>query len=174
MNKYYTGVGSREVPSNYNKIIKVISTFLRDENYVLRSGGADGSDSIFEQYAGNLKEIYLPWKGFNNNTSNLLFDDKAILIAKDIHPAYDKLSQGAKKLHARNIHQVLGQNLNTPSKFLIAYTKNGEMVGGTRTALVLAERNKIPIFNIGFFDLGFTDTNEVINSFVDFYKTYKD
>ena len=37
----------------------------------LRSGGADGADLAFEIGAAN-KEIYLPSKDFNNNSSDLI------------------------------------------------------------------------------------------------------
>jgi len=47
-------------------------------------------------------------------------------------------SDYAKKLHGRNVKQVLGDDLKTPSDFLLCWTKEGKDVGGTRTAIVLA------------------------------------
>ena len=73
--------------------------------------------------------------------------------AKELHPAWDRLSQGAKKLHQRNIHQVLGRDLENPkpSCFLLACAntdKNGDPLGGTRTAWMLAKKFNVPCFNI--------------------------
>lgn len=152
MKKYYTGVGSRETPGDiYDKIVS-ISSILAKKQYILRSGGANGADSAFEYgcYKENgQKEIYLPWRGFNNNNSNLYNVSKeALELAAVIHPAWRNLSQAGKKLHARNCYQVLGQNLDTPSDFLICWTKNGLEIGGTRTAIVLAKKYNIPVYNL--------------------------
>jgi hypothetical protein len=132
-----------------------LSSYLEERGWILRSGGADGADSDFEKGVKNPKnkEIYLPWKGFNNSDSELYLgnvghEDEAEEVAKRIHFNYAKLSQGAKKLHTRNGFQILGKDFNTPSKLVIAWTKNGEEVGGTRTALVLAKEHKIKIHNL--------------------------
>lgn len=152
MNKYYTGVGSRETPLEIIELIKIIARKLSLMGYILRSGGADGSDNAFEigcDVVNGKKDIYLPWRGFNKSNSPLFnVCPKALDLASKIHPAWGKLSQGAKKLHARNCYQVLGEDLNEPSKVLICWTKNGEKIGGTRTAIVLAEQNNIPVYNL--------------------------
>ena len=157
--KYYTGVGSRETPIPILSLMQQIATKLASEDYVLRSGGAEGADSAFEHGAKwqdvgcsvpeELKEIYLPWKGFGGSNSTLYtFTPEAVSIAKRIHPAWDKLKLGAKKLHTRNVYQVLGSDCKTPSDFLICWTPQGKDVGGTRTAIVLAREHNIPIWNL--------------------------
>lgn len=147
--KFVTGVGSREIPENIISIIKDISLKLSNNGYILRSGGADGADSAFEEGWNGIKEIYLPWKGFNNNNSLLYNVSKeALELASTIHPAWSRLSFGAKKLHGRNCYQVLGQNLNIPSNLLICWTKEGKSIGGTRTAIILAQNNNIPVYNL--------------------------
>ncbi|MCK9530477.1 MAG: hypothetical protein M0R77_07940 [Gammaproteobacteria bacterium] len=161
--KYFTGVGSRETPEHICGIVKQISLKLSEDNWILRSGGADGADLAFQ--GGTTEditpEIYLPWYGFNNlySTESLLFPKfwdnwhEAEALASEVHPAWDKLSDGAKALHTRNCYQVLGKDLETPSKFLICWakeTKSGEISGGTRTAVVLAQQNNIPIYNLWY------------------------
>lgn len=59
------------------------------------------------------------------------------------------LKDGAKKLQARNSHQVLGLDLNTPSDFIICWTKGGKGIGGTGQALRIAKAYNIPIFDCG-------------------------
>lgn len=149
--KFYTGVGSRETPPIICKFMTELAASLENIGYVLRSGGADGADLAFESGVSdpNNKEIWVPWKGFNGNASRLLPSNQAYDIAKTIHPVWNKLSDPAKRLHARNCHQVLGADLNTPSNFLICYTDNAEIKGGTATAINLALNNNIPVINLG-------------------------
>lgn len=78
----------------------------------------------------------------------------AVEIASNIHPAWNRLGRGAKALHTRNVYQVLGLDLNTTSKVLFCYaqpTKNKQglagVKGGTNTAVQLAMKNNIPIYN---------------------------
>lgn len=155
MSKSYTGIGSRETPPNMLEFMKELGAFLAVKGYTLRSGGADGADTAFEigcDKVNGSKEIYLPWQGFNNNVSQLFqTNPEAIKIAAGIHPSWEACSQEAKKLHARNIHQVLGAQLATPSNFVIYWaetSRNGEPKGGTRTAVVLAAQRNIPTYNL--------------------------
>jgi hypothetical protein len=46
---------------------------------------------------------------------------------------------------------VLGLDLETPSKFIICWTKNGKGQGGTGQALRIAKEYGIPIFDAGKF-----------------------
>ena len=166
MYKPYTGVGSRETPEDIQNVMTNLAMKLSwSGGYTLRSGGADGADYAFwrgacQAYSEVMAEIYIPWNGFNNcGTPNpniivakyLSNWKEAEYIAQGIHPAWDKLSRGAKALHTRNIYQVLGKDLDSPSKFLVCYakeTKDGNISGGTRTAYVLAKEYNIPCFNL--------------------------
>lgn len=149
----YAGIGSRELPANYKSLIHRFAEWAASDNWILRSGGAEGSDEAFEygcDRANGKKEIYLPWKGFNDNDSELYhICDKALKMAEEYHPAWERCRQGGQKLHARNCYQVLGQNLNDPVDCVICYTEGGELKGGTAQAMRIALKHKIPIFNIG-------------------------
>jgi hypothetical protein len=152
MIKIYTGVGSRSTPPDMLKIIQDIAEFLAKKGWVLRSGGANGSDEAFEigcDKANGKKEIYLPWLGFNNNKSKLLWPQPAWKIAEEIHPAWDKCSVNARCLHARNVCQILGSELDKPSSFLVCWTESGEDIGGTATAIKLAKKHNLKVFNLG-------------------------
>lgn len=152
--KYYTGVGSREAPAHICAMFTSIAMKLADQDWTLRSGHAGedemcSADLAFEAGA-DLKEIYLPNRGFNRSTSILYGATPAAYeIARTIHPAWAALSPFERLLHARNCHQVLGRDLKTPSSFLLCYTDQGFLQGGTRTAIVLAQRNRIPVLNAG-------------------------
>lgn len=151
MNEYYTGIGSRECPSEICAKMTKLAKYLAGKKYILRSGGADGADKAFEQgvWVPRLKEIYLPWKGFNGSNSLLFISHPdAEAIAKKYHPRWNDLGSGAKKLHTRNVHQILGKDLKTPSKFVICWTSDGKISGGTGQAMRIAKDMNIPIFNL--------------------------
>ena len=146
---YYAGIGSRETPKEFLDLFTNVAKYLSTKDCVLRSGGASGSDKAFELGATH-KEIFLPWKGFEGSNSNLVVQDgKAFDIASKYHPRWNYLSQGAKKLHARNSCQVLGRDLESPSDFIICWTKGGKGNGGTGQALRIAKDYNIPIFDCG-------------------------
>lgn len=150
--KIYTGVGSRETPNHILVLFEEIAEKLA-KDYILRSGGADGADTAFEtgcDKGKGKKEIFLPWAGFNKNRSPFnTVSAKAIKMAKEVHPAWEKVTEWAQKLHGRNVYQVLGYQLKEPSNFLICWTQGGKRVGGTSTAISIAEKNGITIYNFG-------------------------
>lgn len=164
MNKFYTGVGTRNIKSGTHvySLLVALGTKLATQGYILRSGAADGADTAFERGCDAVsgdKEIYIPWYGFNGKQVQLGdpyyvgISPEAEDIANSIHPAWQVCLQGAKKLHTRNIFQVLGLSLSEPSKFLVCYAdvdKQGVPVGGTRTAWICAQNNKIPCYNLFF------------------------
>ena len=163
MYKTYAGIGSRKTPNHILDMMKTIAQVLEDKGFTLRSGGADGADSAFAS-GSNDKEVFIPWNGFNGVSSDKVgASPRAMEIAESIHPAWDRCSQGAKKLHGRNVHQVLGEELlpESYSKFIICWTPNGLDVGGTATAIKLAKSVGIPVFNLAI-DADFQRLNALI------------
>jgi hypothetical protein len=173
--KWYTGVGSRETPSDILVMMESVGYALASQGWTLRSGGAKGADKAFEdgmfRYAGldgpynwTPAEIYLPWSGYEDHyrythgglnilPSDIHFETESIAegMAMAVHPAWEACKQGAKKMHTRNVFQVLGKTLDTPSKMLIAWTKldkAGNPKGGTATAINLAKENGVETFNL--------------------------
>lgn len=70
-------------------------------------------------------------------------------IAGSVHPAWHKCNEWAKKMHSRNCHQILGYDLQTPVDAVICWTPSGRVQGGTATAIKIALKNNIPVFNLG-------------------------
>lgn len=161
VSRYYTIVGHREIPDDVWELLFRIARINAVNNMVMRSGSADGADMAGEVGAlsvGGEIEAYIPWKHFNKVpddsnhivATNLPNFKQARELAKDIHPAWENCSKSSKLLHSRNIYQILGQDLMTPSEFVILYAKpegNG-VAGGTNTAYRLAKRFDIPCYNI--------------------------
>ena len=150
--KVYTGIGSRKTPEIICELIELISSCLYMKGWIVRSGGADFADTSFEFPVKNikLKEIYLPWRGFNGNNSPLHHVSKeAMEIASRYYPyCWGSTKLTTKFIMGRNIYQVLGITLNKPSKFIICYTTDGCFSGGTGQALRIAKDYGIPIYNL--------------------------
>lgn len=160
MLKIFTGIGSRVTPTNIQDVMEKIAVDLCGMSWTLRSGGAKGADDAFERgcYTGN-KEIYLPWKGFNNHPSTLYqIPSKAYELALEYHPnsLWLKNSKHILKLMARNVQQVLGLFCEIPTDFVVCWTpdeiEHGKdttrKTGGTGQCLRVASAYNIPIFNL--------------------------
>lgn len=148
----YAGIGARKTPKDFLDLMERVAFFLSKNNILLRSGGADGADNYFEKGCdrgfGN-KEIFLPWKGFNKSNSNLIVSEKAFQIAESYHSNWQNLKWSVKSLFSRNVHQILGYELNDPVNFVLCWTENGLGKGGTGFALSIAKKQGIPIFDMG-------------------------
>lgn len=158
--KFFTGIGSRRTPgwSTTDPLTDIcakmveISKSMSEKGYTLRSGGADGADLSFELGASS-KEIWVPWPKFNWKSAEALgiplpreeFTplSGAFTTAALLHPNWAACNYAAKKLHARNVHQVLGKDLKTPSDVVFYWTNTGGEFGGTATALRLAKMHGI-------------------------------
>ena len=175
----YTGIGARKTPidilSEFKKWGANLAPYL-----TLRSGGADGADTAFEVGCDSVngeKEIYLPWKGFNNSDSPLYnIPIEAFEVAADIYGSSWRYAKPAtKKFMARNMQQVMGFGLDSPSVFVFCWTPDGcttkkartKETGGTGQAIAYADELGIPVFN--FYNNIYS---ELVNFFTDHAKEY--
>lgn len=109
--------------------------------------------------------VYLPYNGFRGHRAHALspyVDAKTLehyegakARALEIHPNPHALLNAKNNFallaHTRNMFQVLGDNLSTPSTLLICWApvdKHGDAMGGTRTAWMTAKSEEIPAFNL--------------------------
>jgi hypothetical protein len=130
-----------------------IARQLSELGWVLRSGGAVGADTAFEDGAKE-KEIY--------RASDAT--EEALRLAARLHPAWNRCTDHARRLLARNTFQVLGRDLRTPSKTVICWTVDGKDTGGTAIAIRIAQENAIPVFNL-FVSQAAVDLNETIRQY---------
>lgn len=151
MDRYYTGIGSRETPPDILVIMTNIARALSHQ-YICRTGGAQGADQAFEAGCTGRCNVFLPWPSFGcADQSNVYMTSpsaEAFEIAEVFHPRWPYISRGARTLHARNSHQILGPQLNDPVDFVICWTKDGKFSGGTGQALRIADSYRIPIWNL--------------------------
>ena len=146
---FYTGVGSRETPFHILDLMRLLAVKFAHKGYMLRSGGAQGADQAFEagcREANGLCKIYRPHHA----------TPAAMELAAKYHGAWHLCGEWARKLHARNAFQVLGDDLKTPSSMLICWTRDGAnthqqrsiATGGTGTAISIASEAGIRVANL--------------------------
>lgn len=158
MSKYYAGIGSRQTPIILRHKINKIALRLQELGFVLRSGGAIGADTFFDELISiPNKEIFVPeipaliknsFKTLEIQNCFYTPAEYAFELAAYFHPAWGKCNDYIKKLHARNVHQILGKDLQTKSDFVICWTEGGKQSGGTAQAMRIAQYYEIPIFNL--------------------------
>lgn len=154
----YAGIGSRETPADVLQLMYDLAIIYAINGYILKTGAALGADQAFANGAnrGNgIIQLHIPWQKYEQawrNTLNLQNVSTHVLKNEDIeaynsvdkfHPTPNKLSQGMKKLHARNYNIIANTN------FVICYTHNGTLSGGTGQGLRLAQDLKIATINLG-------------------------
>lgn len=161
--RFYSGIGSKETPEHIQEIMKKIAEILERKKYILRSGGAIGADTAFENGVIMYKEIFytddyavnggerIPYK-----KEDLEFADR---ILKEYHPAFSKGGNGIKneksrKLLSRNTFQYFGVGDTINVDFVICYTSDGTEstttrdTGGTGQAIRIAYDYGTPIYNL--------------------------
>lgn len=159
----YAGIGSRKTPPDILDLMMKIAKWMSWAGYSLRTGGAEGADLAFERGAMALNGsavaptfIYLPWPGYNSIQRRGFHHSQvmdapspaAFREAARHHPVWKDLSDGAKCLHARNCHIVLGETLDRPVQRIICWTPNGKETGGTAQAMRIARKKHISIHNL--------------------------
>lgn len=163
----FTVVGSKGTLDEVMELGYKISVVLLEAGWQGYSGNAPGMDKVLNRAMLKTNAfngyVFLPWPKFEvRDLPERVYDSFTITtpigeecdrIIREIIPWYSKLSQGAVKLHSRNVKQIKGKDLKTPSKLVIHSAKGKRPQspnGGTRTAVVLARNLSIPEFNIRF------------------------
>ena len=157
--RIYAGIGARNTPPDILDIMRFLADKLEDAGWLLRSGGASGADSAFESGVKSYTNrcIYLPGPSFNGKAPGKgCFDSTvlpgwkhALMTVDEFHPNPSALSDFVRKLMARNAMQVFGPTMESPAEMIIAWTLDGEIIGGTGQALRMAEGCGIKVYNLG-------------------------
>lgn len=156
--RVYAGIGSRSTPADVLDMMRRLAGVLGRDGWTLRSGGARGADQAFMagcEEAGRA-EIYLPWSRYEGISEFELERPTAAAfeIAASHHPAWHSCGRGARALHARNAHQILGADLDGPVSFIACWTPDGSLdglgrhSGGTGQALRIGVSHEVPVVNL--------------------------
>lgn len=147
---YYAGIGSRDTPIHILRVMYRLGSHFADY-FILRSGHALGADQAFEtgcSQSNGGKEIFVPYRGYNGGNSDLTPSSEAYGIAAAHHPNWSTCNEIARKMHARNAHIILGKDLQHPVKFVVCWTRGGQVTGGTGQPIRMAQAHEIPVFNL--------------------------
>ncbi len=162
---YYAGIGSRTIPQGergdeLRSAIKGLAADLAGMGYMLRSGGAEGCDTLFHEGAGKMADIYFAEKpnkyklsgNYHVFTGKDFSDDErqeAYLSVDRLHPNPKALGDYERNLMARNYYQVVGQGDLPDVGFVACYAPTS---GGTSQAIRIAEQRGIRVFNAAEYD----------------------
>ena len=155
--KRFAGIGARRIPRAQAKVMRNACMIYACAGHAAHHGGANGADKACDNgyriIAPNNLEVFIPYDGYNafyikQPEVTLGTSDAAYKIAKDHHPAWDRVSSIGKQLHSRNSHIILGHDLQSPVDFILCWTPDAKIVGGTGQALRIAKNYNIKVFNL--------------------------
>jgi len=160
----FAGIGSRKAvkTKSVEPLMRQCVDHLNAFDAICRSGGAEGPDEWCETTSTNA-ERFLPFAQFRIkeikhtpyirtiNTWQLpkTIQQKAMQMAVEVAPHIQYQSYGVQIMHGRNPFQIFGEYLSDPVDFVLCWTKFGKVEGGTATAINIALKHSIPVFNLG-------------------------
>ena len=164
MEKYITFIGSRKTPECFLKVGRKLAAEYYKKGFILRSGNARGFDQTISNMPAHAREIYLPYKYFGPQLdteinvyipSSFQNYSEAVKLVNKLHPN-NRLTNQQLLYLARDVYQVLGKELKSPSVGVCCWTEDGAetlseisvKTGGTGMALRVASEYGIPVYNI--------------------------
>jgi len=154
-----TLIGSRKPPERIARVAVQIGRVLSERGIIGYSGGAPGMDSQFMfDYSPDRRVIILPEDGFNNLYANgkdivdftQLDTYKAADIARTVAGHFDSQNEYTQRRYSRNTYQVLREDLDSPTDFVLFWAEevNRSVKGGTAIAVRIARKYNVPVFNL--------------------------
>ena len=161
--KTYAGIGARSLKPEQQPIVTKVATYLAHKGYTVHSGAADGVDQWFSDaatQAGGKAVLHVPWAKHSLEYREALAENplvetrilqadrphrdvEAFASVEQYHPAPNKLSWGARCLHARNYRILVP---DAPVQFVVAYPS--AWGGGTMQGVRVAESLGIPVVRL--------------------------
>lgn len=156
----YAGIGSESTPTPVLWLMSEIASKLAKEGYTLRTGTQGGAPQAFlegcEEAEGESEIWHLPQKVSGQTHHGLEPHDRHAFTAATLNPTWSISSAKMKAEHARYVALILGNDMNTPVKFVVCFTPDGctsakertLKTGRAGTAIALASRYDIPVLNL--------------------------
>ena len=146
MNLIYAGIGSRSTPEPVLETMRNLAAVLARQDYMLRSGGAQGADKAFEagcDAAGGSKRIFK-----SADARGWAYEEADRHIPAN-RPPFEHWKPYVRGLIARNMMQILGRNGDQPASFVLCWTQADVADGGgTGYAIRCARAHHVPVYNM--------------------------
>jgi len=147
--EFFTGVGSRRGISNeILNLLGICTRKLTEENgLVLFTGDAEGVDKVCWKNAHKSYRV-----GFSSSDAQPWAFDEIRRHMPNDRGSFDTFTSYVQGLLARNMMQVLGENGDERSKFVLCWAPSlfyaDSSAGGTGYAIRCALYHSIPVFNL--------------------------
>jgi len=169
MNVRVACIGSRELNAYQTSMCEKLGGWVVQCGHILDSGNAPGADQAFargaNQFRPDLVHLHLPWYKFERQA---IHDDNVVHILDDLdephlklyrqiaekhHPAFSRLSQGAKKLMTRNSSILLPPPVYFTVDMCLAIPSAKRGGGGTGQGMRIALHESIRLVDLrGYLD----------------------
>lgn len=147
MPMYYAGIGSRQTPRDILAVMTKLATVLEHKGYILRTGDAKGADAAFRAGCSN-KQVYTikSLSEISEEMRDICYND-LVTLHPNVRAALAK--PYAKEFLMRDSLQVRGNHPDdTLSHFIVCWTKNAGLNGGTAQAMRVANKLGVEIYNL--------------------------
>lgn len=154
----YAGIGSRRLSKEQLEACRGTARRAAQAGWGLHTGAALGADQAFAEgalEAGGAVSLYLPWASYEDAwvrsakaRGALVFvlrsDDREAWDSVSSHPAAERLSRGARALHARNLCII------RDCLWVAAFPLRDRWghLGGTGQGMQLAASRGIPVLDL--------------------------
>ena len=155
--KIFAGIGNRDTPPFFAKLITFVGKRLADVGYFWATGGSGEADYATMNVSVR-GYVYPPWDRFNGLRMKHAIPKKAYDKAKEMCDHWERMGKGPRALHARNMMIIAGPYLDPGDvvDLVICYTRDGcdchasrsIHTGGTGSAISYADQLGIPIVNL--------------------------
>lgn len=162
-------IGSRDLNPYQTAMCEKLGAWIVQCGHILDSGNAPGADQAYargaNQFRPDLVHLHLPWYNFERQA---IHDDNVVHILDDLdqlhldfynkiaqknHPAFHRLSQGAKKLMIRNSSIVFPPPMYFPVDMCLAIPSAKRGGGGTGQGMRIAQHESIKLVDLrGYLD----------------------
>lgn len=166
------GIGSRDLFDEQLEICEKLGQWIVHCGHELHSGGARGADQNFAQGGNHVDPtkvfIHLPWLSYERDAivlgnhvdimASMNFPEQQTYeeYAQAHHPAWNRLTNGGKLLHARN-GRILFPNgyPGQPVDLVIAWPSASLGGGGTGQGIRMASAARIPLVDLTKLNISF-------------------
>lgn len=154
----YAIASNKGIPSNVIEEFKSIVPELDKSGFIMRVSALDETIDNHVRDMTENKELYLPWRGFNNiEQGNTYTSPETKAIAKLFQPGYDGLSNAIQMIVAKNVRLALGNDNKSPANFILVWSEDGAETLATKTSatgnvghlIAVASAAHIPVYNLG-------------------------